>query len=217
MMRRVLLLMTLAAGPLSAQLPARLGADAKASIERVVDSARARGLPTEVIIDKAREGVLKGADDLRIVAAVQSLARELGDARVLLGPSSSTALLTATASALHARIPAAELRHIIRAQDGRAYDEGRVSSALVVLVDVVAKRVPIPAATFAMAQLMERGTPEQQIQGLRAEVEQDIAGGMSPETSMRARASARLRLLDVDGQRGALIPLRSPPLPDSPV
>jgi len=49
------------------------------------DSLRAAGLPADPIYAKAAEGVFKGADDQRILAAARSLARELGEARGAIG------------------------------------------------------------------------------------------------------------------------------------
>src|SRR6185369_10587917 len=95
-------------------LPARLSADARATIERVIDSARVAGLPTAPLADKAAEGVLKGADDQRIVIAVRMLARELGEARGVVGATKDPGLLTATASALHAGALPADLRRLAR-------------------------------------------------------------------------------------------------------
>src|SRR5579872_3431317 len=64
---------------------AHIGPGARGAIERMLDSARAVGLPRAPLIDKVAEGVLKGATDDRIVRAVQSLWRDLADARLALG------------------------------------------------------------------------------------------------------------------------------------
>ncbi len=95
-------------------LPQRLAPDVRATIDRLMDSVRAAGLPTGPLADKAAEGVLKGADDQRILVAVRMLARELGEARTILGSASDAALLSATASALHAGAAPGELRRIAR-------------------------------------------------------------------------------------------------------
>src|SRR5262249_28263808 len=80
----------------SVSLPARMGSDARAASERIIASARVAGLPMTPLADKAAEGVLKGADDQIIVIAVRTLARELGEARALIGSTRDAALLTAT-------------------------------------------------------------------------------------------------------------------------
>jgi hypothetical protein len=181
-----------------APLPARLGPESRIVIERVIDSARTAGLPTEPLTDKVLEGVLKGADDQRIVLAVQSLVRELGTARTVLGDASNTALLGATASALHAGVSASELRRLVRPPGDATTDAGVLTSALVVLVDIVAKRVPAGTAVSAIADMLQRGAPERQFVALRSEVEQDIIAGRPPESALLERTRAHLRQLDAD-------------------
>jgi hypothetical protein len=193
--------LTLGGGALGAQrasLPARIGAESRVVIERVIDSARTAGLPTEPLTDKVLEGVLKGADDQRIVLAVQSLVRELGTARTILGGASNPALLGATASALHAGVSANELRRLVRPPGDAPADAGVLTSALVVLVDIVAKRVPTGAAVSAIGDLLQRGAPERQFVALRNEVEQDIMAGRPPESALLERTRAHLRQLDAD-------------------
>ena len=184
--------------PARSPLPARLGAESRASIERIIDSARTVGLPTEPLTDKVLEGVLKGADDQRIVLAVQSLVRELGSARTVLGGASNPALLGATASALHAGVSVSDLRRLVRPPGDAVVDAGVLTSALVVLVDIVAKRVPTGLAVSAIGDLLQRGAPERQFVALRSEVEQDIIAGRPPEAALLERTRAQLRLLDAD-------------------
>lgn len=164
------------AGAQRAPLPARLGAESRAVIERVIDSARTAGLPVDPLTDKVLEGVLKGADDQRI----------------------NTALLGATASALHAGVSASELRRLVRPAADASADAGVLTSALVVLVDIVAKRVPTGVAVSAIGGLLQRGAPERQFTALRSAVEQDIMAGRQPETALLERARAQMRQLDAD-------------------
>jgi hypothetical protein len=180
----------------AAQQSSRPGADARAVIDRVIDSARVAGLPTAPLADKVREGLLKGADDQRIVAAVQSLSRELATARSILGSVSNLPLLGATASAIHAGVPVADLRRLVRPPGEDPAESNRLTSALVVLVDVVAKRVPPGAAVTAIGDLLQRGAPEQQFVALRSEVEQEILAGRTPESALADRTRAHLRTLD---------------------
>jgi hypothetical protein len=197
----------------SSALPSRLGPDARATVTRIVDSARAAGLPTAPLVDKAHEGVLKGADDARIVLAVRSLVAELGIARTILGGSTDPSLLSATASALHAGVSSADLRRIGHSADGVAVDPTRLATAFVVLVDMVTKHVPPSIAAHAIGDLLQRGAPDRQIVSLRSEVEQDIASGRAPETALLERTRARLKLLDADAlQERPLVPLKPAPM-----
>ena len=70
-------------------LPAQLSAPTRATLERLIDSARVAGLPIDPLYSKVREGVFRSADEPRVVVAVQRLARDLGDARAALGDSAA--------------------------------------------------------------------------------------------------------------------------------
>ena len=199
--------LVLAVAPLVAHaqaFPPGMGPEARTAIKAVIDSARAAGLPTQPLTDKVREGTLKGADETRIVTAVQALARELGAARTVLGSANNPALLSATASALHAGVSASELRRVVHPVNEESADPLLVTSALVTLVDIVSKKVPAGVAASAIGDLLQRGANEQQFSTLRSEVEQDILGGRTPESAMLDRTRAHLRQLD-----GIQLPARS--------
>jgi hypothetical protein len=192
------------------QLPSQLGPEARATILRLLDSARTVGLPTTPLTDKAAEGVLKGADDRRIVAALQTLTRQLGEASDLLGKGPLPyALLGATASALQAGVLPADLRRLVSATPGGTGDSRALVGALVTLVDLIAKRIPATTATASIEDLLKRRATEDQFVSLRAEVAQDILSGQSPEAALAIRA--RLYAKALDGAPGAQSPRRSPP------
>ena len=167
-------------------MPDRLGAASRATLDRLIDSARVAGLPRGPLYDKVSEGLLKGADDERIVRAVQSLARELGDARSALGTEAPVAVLSAGASAIHAGVPSADLRRIAHPA-GATADPAMVTTALVTLVDLVVKRVPVALATSSIQSLMIRHATEKEFSDLRSGVEQDILAGRAPDASVAAR------------------------------
>jgi hypothetical protein len=179
----------------SSTLPQRIGPDVRATLERLIDSARTAGLPTGPLADKAAEGVLKGADDQRILIAVRMLTRELGEARAILGTTTDPALLTAMASALHAGASPGELRRIAR-PSGAIPDGHTLATALVTLVDLVAKRIPPLSATNAVNELLRRRATDDQFVVLRSEVEQDIRGGTEPEAALMKRIRAHVELLE---------------------
>lgn len=199
-MRRLLLVHALVAAASTAHaqapgtvLPDRLAPATRAAIQRVIDSARTVGLPVSPLVDKAAEGVLKGADDQRIVRAVQSLARELADSRTALGGTNDLAVLGAAANALHAGMGVDDLRRLQRASFG-ANDV--LATALVTLVDLVAKRVTVSSATSSISELLQRRAGDRQFAALRAEVEQDIRSGQSPDAALRSRMAVQLRTLE---------------------
>jgi hypothetical protein len=192
----VALLAVTTAGAQTRALPQRLGPDARVAIERVIDSASLAGLPTLPLVDKAAEGVLKGADDQRIVIAVRGLARELGEARDVLGSAADGALLGATASALHAGARADELRQIARPGGAAPPDAHTVAAAFVALADLVTKRISPVAATSAVAELLRRRAKDADFTALRGDVDRDIRGGVAPDVALTNRTQARVQVLD---------------------
>jgi hypothetical protein len=195
----------------TATLPARLGADVRATLERLIDSVRAVGLPTGPLADKAAEGVLKGADDQRILVAVRMLTRELGEARTILGSIHDPALLSAMASALHAGAAPGTLRQLAHPSGG-APDSHTLATALVTLVDLVAKRIPPLSATNAVNELLRRRATDDQFIVLRSEVEQDIRGGTEPEAALTKRIRAHVELLETVPLSGRTIKPPPPPV-----
>jgi hypothetical protein len=184
------------AGAIAAQTTPqdRLSASQRAVVERIIDSSRVAGLPTTPLIDKVAEGVLKGATDERIVRAVRTLALELGGARDALGRSTDPAVLEAAASALHAGVAADDVRRMATAS--RNAGGIALASALVTLVDLVAKQVPVTSATRSIEDLLMHRATDKQFAALRAGVDQDIVAGRSPEQSLLARTATQLRSLD---------------------
>jgi len=196
-------------------LPARLAPATRADIARLMDSARVAGLPVAPLADKAAEGVLKGADDARIVAAVRTLARELGDARLLLGDVHDAVLLTATASALHAGVAPPDLRRLARGRAGEPPDAHALASALVTLVDLIAKQISPVSATSAVGELLERRATDAQFTALRVEVDQDIRAGVAPDAALSKRVRSQAETLDALTPGGRPVK-RPPPPPPAP-
>jgi hypothetical protein len=188
--------MLVVALPISAQqtrerLPDQLQPATRTAIERLADSLRSAGLPDAPVYSKAAEGVLKGADDARILTVVRSLARELGDARQALGSEASEAEIVAGASALHAGVPAAELRRI---RDGQP----RASSAslavpLTVLADMITRGVPPNDAAASVNALLARRVDDAEFQALRVGIERDITAGRPPGAAAQAWTQRVLR------------------------
>jgi hypothetical protein len=180
-----------AAGAQQSALPDRLGAPARVSIERLADSLRSVGLPTQPLYAKAAEGVLKGADDARIVAAIRTLARELGEARAVLGDESNDAELIAGASALHAGAPAGTLRRL-RESGGSRRAKGTLAVPLVVLADLASRGIPGAVAGASLEALAARNASDDQFTALRAAIERDIEAGRAPVDAANARTRALL-------------------------
>ncbi len=202
-MRRVVVLLLVAlatrvAGAQQFTLPERLSPSTRASIERLADSLRAASLPTQPLYAKAAEGVLKGADDARIVAAIRRLARELAEARSALGDESDEAELIAGASAIHAGAPAATLRRL-RESGGARRLKGALAVPLVVLADLASRGIPASVAGASLEALAARNASDDQFTALRAAIERDIEAGRAPVDATTARTRALLG--SIEGRR----------------
>lgn len=182
--------------------PARLQPAARAALERLADSARAGGLPDGPLYAKAAEGVLKGADDARIVGAVRALAREMETARSALGADASGAELVAGASALHAGVAPDELRRLAAARRGggrgAATPARSLAMPLVVMADLVTRGVPASAAASSIDALLARGVSDGGLAALRLDVERDILDGHAPQAAAAARTRALAAGLDAE-------------------
>jgi hypothetical protein len=161
-----------AAAAQDARLTERLDATTAASVQRVVDSARSAGLPTEPLVQKALEGGTLGASGERIVAAVEALHGQLGRARDALGGKASDAELTAAAGALRAGLPPAALRRLQSLRSGRP-----LVVPIAVLTDLVAEGVPAEQATRSVLDLARDGRPDDEFVALRRQVQIQRRGG----------------------------------------
>jgi predicted transcriptional regulator len=166
----------------------------RARIDRLADSARVLGVPTDPLYLKAAEGLLKGADESRVLDAARRLLGELTAARRVLGPASSIGELVAGANAIHARVDPELLRNL---RDVSAATAARSSLVmpLVVIADLVARRVTSDVAVASVKSLMGRGAPDEEFASLRTAVERDIAGGATPDLAMRTRTDFALKAL----------------------
>ena len=183
----------------AADLPSQLAPATRQAIVRLGDSLRTAGLPDAPLYAKAAEGVLKGATDARIVTAVRTLARELGDARASLGSGAGDAELVAGASALHVGASPAMLRQLRDAHAVRPGGATSLATPLVALADLLARRVPASVAAAAIDSLVARGAPSDDFAALRAAVERDIDAGRAPEASVIQRTQGLLR--NIEGRR----------------
>jgi hypothetical protein len=183
-----------------APLPERLQPATRTTIVRLADSLRSARLPDAPLYSKAAEGVLKGADDTRILTAVRSLARELGDAREALGDEAGDAEIVAGASALHAGVPAADLR---RMRERRPRGSGTsLAVPLTVLADMITRGVPPNDAAASVNALLARRVDDAEFQALRVGIEHDISAGRSPGAAAQAWTRRVLRGAPPTAPRG---------------
>lgn len=190
---RIVVVAALAASPFvsaGAQDPrvgSRLDAPTRAAILAVVDSARAQGIPVQPLMEKMYEGMGKGADGARILAAVRSLAVEMASAHRALGTVASADELKAAASAMHAGVPAVELGKM-KKQSGLRRS---LTLPFTVLADIVSRGVPVRTAANAILSLVGAGAKDKEINDFQRNVKGDIDQGASPSAAAETRAKAR--------------------------
>jgi len=178
---------------------ARLDTAARSLVAVAINSARAAGLPTEPLVQRALEGATKDAPGTLIVSAVQRLAADLGRARAALGASATSPELEAGAAALRAGAGPAVLAQLRRSR------RQTITVPLAVLTDLVASGVPVDSAAAAVLALAASARDTDLIDFRRA-VERDIALGAAPTAATAAAAAGVFgaNALDVNaGARGA--------------
>ena len=185
----------------------------RAAVDRLADSARTLGVPAEPLYLKASEGVLKGASDDRVAAVVGRLLTELRDARRGLGVDATSAELVADASVIHAGMDVGTLRRV-GATRHRERSDNSLVMPLVVLADLVARRVTPDVATASVTALAARGAPDREFASLRSLVEREIGRGQSPDAATRARTDVILQGIAAgehrDGRSAAPLPRSRP-------
>jgi hypothetical protein len=156
----------------------------KVAVLAIIDTARAQGIPVEPLMEKMYEGLGKGADGPKIVAAVRNLALEMSIAHSALGAVATTDEIKAAASAMHAGVPAVELGKM-KKQSGL-----RRSLALpfIVITDIVSRGVPVGSAVNAVKSLVGAGAKDKEINDFQRNVKEDIQQGAPPAAAAETRA-----------------------------
>ncbi|MEO8451155.1 MAG: hypothetical protein ABI647_15265 [Gemmatimonadota bacterium] len=194
-------------GALGAQEPrlaGRLPAAARVRVDSILDAARAAGLPTEPLIDRALEGAAKGAPAPLIVAAVARLRGELDVVRTAFGPATSPAELTAGASALRAGALGTDLARLRALRPGQP-----LTVAAGVLADLVAAGVPADTAIGAVLALATDAADADYV-AFRRNVQRDIALGASPAAALGVRLQGDLATAEPGSQVGGTGGVRGP-------
>ena len=166
---RLILLLALLPAVLVAQdrrLTERLDSETAAGVQHLVDSARAAGLPSEPLVQKALEGSTMGAAPARIQGAVNALLTQLADSREALGRDATEADLTAGAGALRAGLGAGALRQLHQLREG-----GSLAVPIAVMTDLVAEGMQPDQATRAVLDLARNGRSDDEFVALRKRVQ----------------------------------------------
>ena len=200
--------------PVARQLAGRVPAGVVVAVTALADSAAARGLPVDPLVEKAIEGGAKGASPERIVVAVQTVLTRLGRAQVALQAATPGApgvppgdAVEAGAFALSAGLQDANVQEVARACGPQC----SAAEALRVAGTLTALGVPPAEAVELVRQTLRSGGKERDVLALPGRVEAEVAGGATPAQAAAGLARAAAARAAAPGQSGAPPHGRPPP------
>jgi hypothetical protein len=181
-----------------------LAAETMKVVTALMDSARAEGLPADILLQKALEGATKGANEQRIREAVRALLNRLRLARTVLGRDASEPELSAASGAIYAGVDTSDIGRLGELQSRRvaagASGERTLTAELVVLTDLISRDVPVDAASHVVIGLAEANVGYDEMLEFRNAVERDIRSGTVPVQSAFRRAKRIVPSLPPLGQ-----------------
>jgi len=188
--RPVLVALTLLGTSLTAQevdprLASRLDVRTRTAVTAIIDSARLAGLPTEPLVVKALEGAARKAPSPQILSAVRNFAAQMNAARRALGEESNASEIVGGAQAIRAGISTSQLQRLRSIRT-----DTRIAVALTVAADIVAREVPVDTAIAVVSGLMGAAASDEQLLGVRAEIETDILAGKPAAVAASTRGHA---------------------------
>jgi hypothetical protein len=187
----IFIAMLFIAAPVSAQdarLAGRLDDTTRDSVERIIAGARAAGLPSEPLLQKALEGSSKKARPADILRAVTALAARIQSARGALGAAATEAELVAGASALYAGVDTPTLARI---QSLRQHES--IAMPLLSLSYFIASGVDRVKAIHWVESVVSRRVPADELFRVQQSIERDIRAGTQPRAATEARVEALLK------------------------
>jgi hypothetical protein len=149
---------------------------------KIAESARAQGVPYESLLLTAAEGASKHAPPERIIVAVRERYTALSVAKEALGAESTPGEISAGAGALMSGVSADTLARLRQMRP-----KGSLLVSLVVLADLVTRRVPVETASTALLRASRMGAKDEDLLRLRSRVESDIKKGVSPAAATISR------------------------------
>jgi len=159
----------------------KLDPNSRFAVEAMIDSARVAGLPSRMLWLRAVEGINKGADSRRIVAAVRERFVHLKDARAVLSQATDDEL-AAAADLLEAKVKPEALIPFRNPGRGRS-----PLLALTILGYLVTRGVPRDDALSAISKFWMGGAGDAEFMGLFRGVESDILQGLNPGAALQNR------------------------------
>ena len=176
--------------PVAGRLRGHVDASVIAAVSALADSAAARGLPIDPLVEKAIEGGAKAAPSERIVAAVQAVFARLGRAQQALQAATNQPttpdVIAAGAFALSAGLQDSDVRNVARACGAHCSP----AAALRVAGTLAALGVP-PAETVELVrETLRAGGHDRDVVALPVRVEAQMARGATPAQAAAGLARA---------------------------
>ncbi len=159
----------------------KLDANSKFTVQVLIDSAQAAGIPTRPLLSTALEGIAMKVDGKRIVAAVRKQLGLLESARTTLGGVGGEEL-SAAAAVLEAGAKPSALAAFRGRQNGRSDLE-----AFTIWADLITRGVPKDDASSAITKLWQDGADDATFHSLWNNVQADILQGLNPGTALQNR------------------------------
>jgi hypothetical protein len=164
------------------RLSNRLTGKLRDAVIAIVDSAREANLPTEPLIDRALEGVMKKGSDAAIVASVRNTARDLERAKRALGPNFTDEDIKAGMHAIKAGVDIKQLERLRAARSGQ-----RIATAINVLDYLVLLRLDPDTAANVIVSLVLASATDDQLMALKADIERDLGAGTPASSAITVR------------------------------
>ncbi|MGH7461206.1 MAG: hypothetical protein ACREMA_09285 [Longimicrobiales bacterium] len=191
---------------------ASLSGSHRTAFTEIVASAKARGLPTEPLVDKALEGKAKRVPQDRIIAVVRTRANLLTRAQGI-ARSKSPIEIIAVADALHRGVDESTIR-LVRAN---AKPKEPTGMAVHAMADLLDNGVPRAVALEMISGWRGRGASAAELRELPAAVERLVREGANPGRAGNAVATALRSGRSASSVRMALGLRGAPRTPDAAI
>ncbi len=169
--------------PLVAQgTPAGLDSATLSAIEPMLQRARERQLPVDLLYARARLGQVQRLAPSKIEVAVRGLLERLETAHAALAPDPTPQELRGGAEALSSGVPRETLVEM-----RRAAKDASLAVPLGVLTQLVARGVPVEQASVRVVDLLQRGAGTTHFIALDERVRADVLAGKRPDEALDLR------------------------------
>lgn len=142
------------------------------TLRSILDDAKAKGLPTAPLVNRALEGAARKVVGSRIVAVVRAHADAMEEARTVLGARAGTSELDACATAMRAGVDRTTMAHLHTIRTGAT-----IIKPCVVLTDILQRGIPISTANEAVLTISRLPRADAPLDSLQSLVAKNVTRG----------------------------------------